>query len=177
MLPGKSGYDFAKTLRLDQRTKLLPIIFLTAKSNEIDKIMALEDAGDDYLTKPFSPKELIARIKAVSRRTAPHLNTKTCQIGAVKLDPEKREVFSSNQKINLSPTEFKILHFFLTHPNKLYTRNQIMDFVWGDNVFIDDRTIDVHIRGIRKALEKTNNHKVIKTVWGSGYIFNSDYLI
>jgi two-component system, OmpR family, phosphate regulon response regulator PhoB len=169
MLPGESGISLAKRLRAAERTQNLPIIMLTARAMEHDKVSGLEAGADDYLTKPFSPKELAARIQAVLRRRAPELADGVVQIGDLRLDPASRRVTAASEPVQLGPTEFRLLHFFMTHPERIYTRAQILDLVWGDHVFIDERTVDVHIRRLRKELEATGHDRLIDTVRGSGY--------
>ena len=169
MLPGESGVSLAKRLRGAERTQSLPIIMLTARAMEHDKVSGLEAGADDYLTKPFSPKELSARIQAVLRRRAPELADSVVQIGDLRLDPVARRVTAAGNTVELGPTEFRLLHFFMTHPERIYTRAQILDLVWGDHVFIDERTVDVHIRRLRKELEATGHDRLIDTVRGSGY--------
>ena len=169
MLPGASGVSLAKRLRGAERTQNLPIIMLTARAMEHDKVSGLEAGADDYLTKPFSPKELAARIQAVLRRRAPELADGAVQIGDLRLDPVSRRVTAAGNPVDLGPTEFRLLRFFMTHPERIYTRAQILDLVWGDHVFIDERTVDVHIRRLRKELEATGHDRLIDTVRGSGY--------
>ena len=169
MLPGESGIAFARRLRADRRTKSIPIIMLTARVEERDKIAGLEAGADDYVTKPFSPKELVARIKAVLRRRAPELTDDVVQIEELRLDPVSHRVTGGDRKIDLGPTEFRLLHFFMTHPDRIYTRTQLLDEVWGDHVFVEERTVDVHIRRLRQALSASGHDRLIETVRGSGY--------
>ena len=169
MLPGESGLAFAKRLRADARTRDLPILMLTARAMEHDKLSGLEAGADDYLTKPFSPKELAARIKAVLRRRAPQLSGDVVEVEGLRLDPASHRVTAGDQRLQLSPAEFKLLHFLLTHPGRVYSRAQLLDQVWGDHVYIEERTVDVHIRRLRKALEVTGHHELIDTVRGAGY--------
>ena len=169
MLPGESGLSFARRLRAAERTQRLPILMLTARAMEHDKISGLEAGADDYLTKPFSPKELQARIKAVLRRRAPELADDAVQIDGLRLDPAGKRVTADGNVVNLGPTEFRLLHFLMTHPERIYSRTQLLDHVWGDHVFIEERTVDVHIRRLRKELEATGHDKLIDTVRGSGY--------
>ena len=169
MLPGESGLAFARRLRSDERTRELPILMLTARAMEQDKISGLEAGADDYLTKPFSPKELAARIKAVLRRRAPQLSGDVVELEGLRLDPATRRVTTKDGKLELSPSEFRLLHFLMTHPGRIYSRAQLLDQVWGDHVFIEERTVDVHIRRLRKALEPTGHDELIDTVRGSGY--------
>lgn len=173
MLPGASGLSMARSLRADERTKDIPIIMLTAKSAEKDKVEGLESGADDYITKPFSPKELIARIKAVLRRRAPQLTDDEIEIAGLKLDPVSHRTTGNGSNLPLGPTEFRLLHFFMTHPERVFTRSQLLDQVWGDHVFLEERTVDVHIRRLRKALEPSGHHGMIETVRGSGYRFTT----
>ena len=169
MLPGESGVTFMRRLRADERTRELPILMLTARAMEQDKVSGLEAGADDYLTKPFSPKELAARIKAVLRRRAPQLADEAVEIAGLRLDPAGRRVSANGKAVELAPTEFRLLHFFMTHPERIYSRTQMLDQVWGDHVFIEERTVDVHIRRLRKALEPSGHDRLIDTVRGSGY--------
>src|SRR5882672_10938285 len=153
MLPGESGISLARRLRADARTRDLPILMLTARAMEQDKLSGLEAGADDYLTKPFSPKELAARIKAVLRRRAPQLSDDTVEMEGLRLEPATRRVTAGGRRLQLSPSEFRLLHFLLTHPGRIYSRAQLLDQVWGDHVFIEERTVDVHIRRLRTALE------------------------
>ena len=169
MLPGESGFAFLKRLRADKRTRELPIILLTARATEPDKLAGLEAGADDYLTKPFSTKELMARIKAVLRRRAPQRTGEAVAVGGLHLDPNAHRVSASGQSVDLGPTEFRLLHFLMTHPERIYSRAQLLDHVWGDHVHIEERTVDVHIRRLRSALEKSGHDRLIETVRGSGY--------
>ncbi|MGH8733584.1 MAG: phosphate regulon transcriptional regulator PhoB [Burkholderiales bacterium] len=174
MLPGESGLAFARRLRADERTRELPILMLTARAMEQDKISGLEAGADDYLTKPFSPKELAARIKAVLRRRAPQLSGDAVEMEGYRLDPATHKVTARGQRLALSPAEFRLLHFLLTHPGRVYSRAQLVDQVWGDHVFVEERTVDVHIRRLRKALEPAGHDRLIDTVRGSGYGLRTD---
>jgi two-component system phosphate regulon response regulator PhoB len=149
--------------------KDIPIIMLTARAQESDKVEGLEAGADDYITKPFSPKELMARIKAVLRRRAPQLTDDMIEVDGLRLDPASHRVSGNGADINLGPTEFKLLHFFMTHPERVYSRVQLLDHVWGDHVFVEERTVDVHIRRLRAALEATAHDRLIETVRGTGY--------
>jgi len=169
MLPGESGLSFARRLRTDERTRDLPILMLTARAMEQDKISGLEAGADDYLTKPFSPRELAARIKAVLRRRAPQLSDDMVEVEGLRLDPTSHRVTAGDHRLTLSPAEFKLLHFLLTHPGRVYSRAQLLDQVWGDHVYIEERTVDVHIRRLRKALEPSSHDRLIDTVRGAGY--------
>ncbi|KPK34077.1 MAG: phosphate regulon transcriptional regulatory protein PhoB [Betaproteobacteria bacterium SG8_40] len=169
MLPGASGIEVARRLRGDKRTRSIPIIMLTARSEEQDKLQGLETGADDYITKPFSPRELNARIKAVLRRRAPQMTDDVVEIGGLRVDPAGHRVTGNGEKIDLGPTEFRLLHFLLTHPERVHSRAQLLDNVWGDHVFVEERTVDVHIRRLRKALEAGNLDQMIQTVRGTGY--------
>jgi two-component system phosphate regulon response regulator PhoB len=169
MLPGESGPALARRLRSQERTRDLPILMLTARALEQDKISGLEAGADDYLTKPFSPKELAARIKAVLRRRAPQLADDAVEIQGLRLDPTAMRVSAEGKMLEMGPTEFRLLHFLMTHPERIYSRAQLLDQVWGDHVFIDERTVDVHIRRLRKGLEPSGHDRLIDTVRGSGY--------
>lgn len=169
MLPGESGAAFARRLRSDRRTKDIPIIMLTARAEERDKIAGLESGADDYITKPFSPKELIARMKAVLRRRAPQMTDDLVEIDGLKLDPAAHRVTARGKKLELGPTEFRMLHFFMTHPDRIYSRAQLLDEIWGDHVYVEERTVDVHIRRLRHALSTSGHDRLIDTVRGSGY--------
>ncbi len=174
MLPGMSGIDLARRLRGDSRTRTLPIIMLTAKGEEEDKLKGLETGADDYITKPFSVKELEARIKAVLRRRAPELTQDLIEYHGLRLDPASHKVSGNGKTLSMGPTEFRLLHFFLTHLERVYSRTQLLDFVWGDHVFIEERTVDVHIRRLRSALAPSQHDDFIHTVRGSGYRFAKD---
>jgi two-component system phosphate regulon response regulator PhoB len=169
MLPGESGLAFARRLRADERTRELPILMLTARAMEQDKLSGLEAGADDYLTKPFSPKELAARIKAVLRRRAPQRSGDVVEVEGLRLDPASHRVNAGELRVQLSPAEFRLLHFLMTHPGRIYSRSQLLDQVWGDHVYIEERTVDVHIRRLRKALEPSGHDRLIDTVRGSGY--------
>ena len=169
MLPGQSGLAFAKQLRADTRTRELPIIMVTARSDESDKVAGLEAWVDDYVTKPFSPKELMARIKAVLRRRAPQLTEDVVAINGLKLDPATHRVTANDAPVHLGPTEFRLLKFLMARPERVHSRAQLLDQVWGDHVYIEERTVDVHIRRLRLALEPSNCAHMIETVRGGGY--------
>ncbi len=169
MLPGMSGVDFARMLRRTARTKNIPIIMLTARAEESDKVAGLEIGADDYITKPFSPRELLARIKAVLRRRAPEAADDVVEISGLCLDSGTHRVTVNDNEVVLGPTEFRLLHFLMTHSERVHTRSQLLDQVWGDHVFVEDRTVDVHIRRLRKALELVGKDELVQTVRGSGY--------
>jgi two-component system phosphate regulon response regulator PhoB len=171
MLPGTSGVAYARQLRADERTRDIPIIMLTARAAEQEKILALEGGADDYVTKPFSPRELLARIKAVMRRRAPQLTDDAVEIAGLRLDPTAHRVTGKGRPVEMGPTEFRLLHWFMTHPERVYSRPQLLDEVWGDHVFVEERTVDVHIRRLRQALEPTGHDRLLDTVRGTGYRF------
>ncbi len=169
MLPGMSGIEFARRLRADERTRAIPIIMLTARGEEEDAVAGLETGADDYITKPFSPRELVARIKAVLRRRSPQATEDVVAIGTLRLDPATHRVTADEAQVSLGPTEFRLLHFLMTHPERVHSRAQLLDQVWGDHVFVEERTVDVHVRRLRAALEPTGLDQLIQTVRGSGY--------
>ena len=173
MLPGMSGIDFAKKLRSNTLTKTIPIIMLTARSDELDKVKGLEVGADDYITKPFSPRELNARIKAVLRRKAPELTEDLLKINGLELDPVSHRVTGNNKPLEMGPTEFRLLHFFMSNPERVYSRSQLLDKVWGSQIFIEDRTVDVHIRRLRNILAQSQHENLIQTIRGSGYRFST----
>ena len=173
MLPGMSGIEFARRLRADRRTQGVPIIMLTARADESDKLTGLDTGADDYITKPFSPRELNARIKAVLRRRAPQVTDDAVEAGGLRLDPLSHRVSGDGRPLALGPTEFRLLHFLMTHAERVYSRAQLLDQVWGDHVFVEERTVDVHIRRLRKALEDTGHDRLIETVRGAGYRFSA----
>jgi two-component system phosphate regulon response regulator PhoB len=169
MLPGASGIELVRRFRNQDRTRQLPIILLTARADESDKLMGLDTGADDYITKPFSVKELNARIKALLRRRAPQMTEDRVAFHSLVLDPSTHRAHANDQELSLGPTEYRLLHFFMTHPERVYSRSQILDFVWGDHVFIEERTVDVHIRRLRAALEPAQVDQLLQTVRGAGY--------
>ena len=173
MLPGMSGIQYARRLRADERTGDLPIILLTARGGEHDKVAGLESGADDYLTKPFSPRELLARIKAVLRRRAPQMTEDCVEVEGLRVDPVTHRVSGNGRMLELGPTEFRLLHFLMTHPERVHSRSILLDRVWGDHVFVEERTVDVHIRRLRAWLEQTGHDRLIQTVRGSGYRFSA----
>ncbi len=173
MLPGGSGINFIKYLKREELTKNIPVVMLTARGEEEDKVRGLEVGADDYVTKPFSPKELIARIKAVIRRVAPTALEDIIDVQGLKLDPVSHRVTANERALEMGPTEFKMLHFFMTHQERVYSREQLLNNIWGTNVYVEDRTVDVHIRRLRKALERAGHDKFIQTVRGAGYRFST----
>ncbi|MBD2790924.1 phosphate regulon transcriptional regulator PhoB [Xenorhabdus szentirmaii] len=175
MLPGGSGVQIIKQMKRDNDTKMIPIIMVTARAEEDDRVCGLDAGADDYITKPFSPKELIARVKAVLRRTSLEKSGELIDMEGLVLDPSSHRVSSLGQDLKMGPTEFKLLYFFMTHPERVYSREQLLDYVWGTNVYVEDRTVDVHIRRLRKVLEVGNHHKMVQTVRGTGYRFSTRY--
>jgi two-component system phosphate regulon response regulator PhoB len=173
MLPGQSGLALAKAWRAAARTKPLPIIMLTARAEEGDKLAGLDGGADDYLTKPFSPKELLARIRAVLRRKAPQALDEAVEVAGLRLDPATRrvtrEIDGAVREVKVGPTEFRLLHFLMTHPERVHSRAQLLDRVWGDHVFIEERTVDVHVKRLRETLAPVGCSAMIETVRGAGY--------
>ncbi|PPE65890.1 phosphate regulon transcriptional regulator PhoB [Caldimonas caldifontis] len=169
MLPGHSGLSLAKRWRGEARTKDVPIIMLTARGDEPDRVAGLDAGADDYLTKPFSTNELMARIRAVLRRKAPEALDSAVEVGGLRLDPGTRRVSKGQQEVKVGPTEFRLLHFFMTHPERVHSRAQLLDRVWGDHVFIEERTVDVHVKRLREALAPVQCSQMIETVRGAGY--------
>ncbi len=164
MLPGMSGLDFARWLRAGERTRTVPLIMLTARGQELDKVAGLEAGADDYITKPFS----------VLRRRTPQATEDAVQIGGLRLDPATHRVTADGQAVSLGPTEFRLLHFLMTHPERVHSRTQLLDQVWGDHVFVEERTVDVHIRRLRSALETSGHDSLVQTVRGSGYRLSAE---
>jgi len=173
MLPDASGPSITRKLRAEARTREVPIIMLTARAGEEDKVAGLESGADDYITKPFSPRELEARIQAVLRRRSPQLTREAVEIEGLVINPATRIVLGGGQTLKMGPTEFELLHFFMTHTDRVHSRAQILDQVWGDHVFIEDRTVDVHIRRLRDALAPSGHDQLVDTVRGVGYRFLS----
>ena len=174
MLPGKSGVQFAKELRANDRTRSLPILMLTAKSEESDKVLGLDSGADDYVTKPFSPKELVARVKALLRRQTPLEDSGPLAVGPIRLDPVSHRVTAiwpniEPQAVSLGPTEYRLLQFLMTNPERVHSRANLLDKVWGNEVYIEERTVDVHIKRLRGALALSKCERYIETVRGSGY--------
>ncbi len=175
MLPGGSGIQFIKHLKKEALTRDIPVMMLTARGEEEDRVRGLEAGADDYIIKPFSPKELVARIKAVMRRISPMAVEEVIEFHGLSLDPSSHRVLSNEQVLDMGPTEFRLLHFFMTHPERVYSREQLLNHVWGTNVYVEDRTVDVHIRRLRKALETDGHDKMVQTVRGTGYRFSTRY--
>ena len=172
-LPGMSGIEFARRLRANRRTQGLPIIMLTARTSEDDKLVGLDTGVDDYVTKPFSPRELNARIKTVLRRRAPQVTDVAVEAGGLKLDPASQRVSCNGRTLSLGSTEYRLLRFLMTHTERVYSRAQLLDHVWGDHVYVEERTIDVHVRRLRKALEDSGHDRLVETVRGAGYRFSA----
>jgi two-component system phosphate regulon response regulator PhoB len=172
MLPDMSGLELVRQLRRDANTRDIPIVMLTARAEEADKVAGLESGADDYLTKPFSARELIARIQAVLRRSAPAGTTECVEFEGLTLDQAGHRVLAAGKLVSLGPTEFRMLAFLMTHPDRVYARSQLLDRVWGGNVYVEEHTVDVHIRRLRKALEASGYDRFIQTVRGSGYRFS-----
>ena len=173
MLPDTSGLDFTRELKRDRETRELPVIMLPARAEEGDKVGGLEGGADDYITKPFSPRELLARINAVLRRALPSEGAEQIELEGLALDQGSQRVSVGERTVALGPTEYRMLAFFMTHPERVYTREQLLDRIWGGNVYVEERTIDVHIRRLRKALEETGHDRLVQTVRGSGYRFSA----
>ena len=172
MLPVISGVDLARRLKSEDLTRHIPIIMLTARAEEGDKLRGFEVGVDDYVTKPFSTRELIARINAVLRRVDPKQEDEALEVDGLKLDPVTHRAYAGEDTIQLGPTEFRLLQFFMTHPERVYSREQLLDRVWGQNVYIEERTVDVHIRRLRKELSRYSCDKMVQTVRGAGYRFS-----
>ncbi|WGL97792.1 phosphate regulon transcriptional regulator PhoB [Arsenophonus sp. aPb] len=175
MIPGGSGIQLIAHIKRDQLTRNIPIMMLTARGEEEDRVRGLEIGADDYLTKPFSPKELVARVNAILRRVSALASDNIIEMNGLKLDPASHRVMSDATSIEMGPTEYKLLYFFMTHPERVYNREQLLNYVWGVNVYIEDRTVDVHIRRLRKALAVGGHEKMIQTVRGTGYRFSVRY--
>ena len=173
MLPGTSGIELARRWRRDELTREIPIIMLTARGEENDRVGGLEAGVDDYVVKPFSSRELLARIRAVMRRSRDDDEDGSVVVGALRIDGTAHRVYAHNEPIQIGPTEYRLLHFFMTHPERVYTRTQLLDHVWGGSVYVEERTVDVHIRRLRKTLEPAQLDNMVQTVRGSGYRFSA----
>jgi two-component system phosphate regulon response regulator PhoB len=169
MLPDKPGIELLKNLRTEERTRELPVIMLTARGSEADRVVGLDTGADDYVVKPFSPRELISRIRAVFRRRAPQLSGESLAYGPLEIDPARHEVTAGGKVIKVGLTEFRLLSFLVGHPERVFSRAQLLDNVWGDHVFIEERTVDVHVLRLRKALAPVNAQNLVQTVRGIGY--------
>jgi two-component system phosphate regulon response regulator PhoB len=171
MLPDQSGIDLARALRADSRTREMPIIMLTARSAESDKLGGFDAGADDYVTKPFSPRELVARVRALLRRRAPEASDEPVEVAGLRLEPETFRVIAGGQPLRMGPTEFRLLHYLMKNLDRVLSRGKLLDGVWGDHVFIEERTVDVHIRRLRIALQPSGHDRLIETVRGGGYRF------
>ena len=169
MLPGQSGIEFARELKRDAGTRDIPVIMLTARTQEADVVTGLDAGADDYIPKPFSPRELAARIKAVLRRASPHAAGEELAVDGLRLDPVCHRVVSGDSELKIGPTEFRLLQFLMAHPDRVYSRGQLIDQVWGRNVYIEERTVDVHVRRLREALGPAGKDRLVQTVRGAGY--------
>jgi two-component system phosphate regulon response regulator PhoB len=173
MLPDMSGLELTRSLKRSKDTEEIPVIMLTARAEEQDKVGGLEGGADDYITKPFSPRELLARIQAVMRRAAPAGGADVIEVPGLKLDDSSHRVSAGEREIALGPTEYRLLHFFMSHPERVFSRGQLLDRVWGGNTYVEERTVDVHIRRLRKALEPYTLEGLVQTVRGAGYRFST----
>jgi two-component system phosphate regulon response regulator PhoB len=172
MLPGRSGLELAQQIKQSPKTRTLPIIMVSARGEEEDRIRGLDTGADDYITKPFSPRELVARVNAVLRRAKPDDAADVIEIGGLAIDHVSHRVSAHGQRVDIAPTEYRLLHFFMTHADRAFTRSQLLDQVWGDQVYVEERTVDVHVRRLRKALELTGHDSLLQTVRGVGYRFS-----
>jgi len=173
MLPGTSGLELARRWRREALTRDIPIIMLTARGEENDRVGGFEAGVDDYVVKPFSARELLARIRAVLRRSREDDEDGSVQVGELRIDGASHRVYAGDQQLQVGPTEYRLLHFFMTHPERVYSRSQVLDHVWGGNVYVEERTVDVHIRRLRKALEPAQLDNMVQTVRGAGYRFSA----
>jgi two-component system phosphate regulon response regulator PhoB len=173
MMPVTTGLELLRRLKRDEMTDHIPVIMLTAKAEESSKISGLDSGADDYIAKPFSPRELLSRIKAILRRVSREELKNTIVVGGLEFDPLEHRISIAGNLINLAPTEFRLLQFFLTHQERVYSRDQILDYVWGKNVYLDERTVDVHIRRLRKAISVAGHDEYVQTVRGAGYRFST----
>jgi two-component system phosphate regulon response regulator PhoB len=173
MLPDMSGLELIRVLRRDANTRDIPVVMLTARGEEADKVAGLESGADDYVTKPFSARELIARIQAVLRRSAPVGESERVDVDGLSLDQAGHRVTAGDKAVALGPTEYRLLAFLMTHPDRVYSRSQLLDRVWGGNVYVEERTVDVHIRRLRKSLEPSGYDRFVQTVRGAGYRFSA----
>jgi len=172
MLPGRSGLELAQQLKQNAKTRTLPIIMVSARGEEEDRVRGLETGADDYIAKPFSPREMVARVNAVLRRSKPEEPTDEIEIGGLRIDNLSHRVSANGVRIDIAPTEYRLLHFFMTHADRAFSRSQLLDQVWGDQVYVEERTVDVHIRRLRKALEPSEHDQLLQTVRGVGYRFS-----
>jgi two-component system phosphate regulon response regulator PhoB len=173
MLPGRSGLEFAQQLKQNPKTRDIPIIMVSARGEESDRVRGLDKGEvDDYVIKPFSPRELVSRVKAVLRRARPEAEEGQIEVKGLSIDHTSRRVTAHGSRLDVAPTEYRLLHFFMTHPDRAFTRSQLLDQVWGDRVYLEERTVDVHIRRLRKVLEPTSHDQLLQTVRGVGYRFS-----
>jgi two-component system phosphate regulon response regulator PhoB len=172
MLPGRSGLELARQLKQNPKTRNLPIIMVSARGEEEDRIKGLETGADDYIAKPFSPREMVARVNAVLRRSKPEGLAEVIEIGGLRIDNVSHRVSGGGRHIDVAPTEYRLLFFLMTHPDRAFTRSQLLDQVWGDQVYVEERTVDVHVRRLRKALETSGHDRLLQTVRGVGYRFS-----
>jgi two-component system phosphate regulon response regulator PhoB len=172
MLPGRSGLELAQQLKQNSKTRSLPIIMISARGEEEDRVRGLETGADDYIAKPFSPREMVARVNAVLRRAKPEEPSDEIEIGGLRIDNLSHRVSANGTRVDIAPTEYRLLHFFMTHADRAFSRSQLLDQVWGDQVYVEERTVDVHIRRLRKALESTGHDRLLQTVRGVGYRFS-----
>ena len=175
MLPGGTGVQLIKYMKKEAMTRDIPVVMLTARGEEEDRVRGLDAGADDYMTKPFSPRERIARLQPVIRRISPVADDELIAIQGLTLDPPSHRVMAGETPLDMGPTEYKLLHFFMTHPERVYSREQLLNHVWGTNVYVDDRTVDVHIRRLRKALEVSGYERMVQTVRGTGYRFSARF--
>jgi len=172
MLPGRSGLELAQQLKQNPKTRAVPIIMISARGEEEDRVKGLDTGADDYIAKPFSPREMVARVKAVLRRAKPDEPADEIEIDGLRIDNISHRVSSGGKAIEVAPTEYRLLHFFMTHADRAFSRSQLLDQVWGDQVYVEERTVDVHVRRLRKALETTSHDRLLQTVRGVGYRFS-----
>jgi two-component system phosphate regulon response regulator PhoB len=172
MLPGRSGLELAKELKQSSKTRPIPIIMVSARGEEDDRVRGLDTGADDYIAKPFSPREMVARVNAVLRRTRPEDAADEIEIGGLRIDDVSHRVTAAGKRIEIAPTEYRLLHFFMTHVDRAFSRTQLLDQVWGDQVYVEERTVDVHVRRLRKALKVTGHDRLLQTVRGVGYRFS-----
>jgi two-component system phosphate regulon response regulator PhoB len=172
MLPGRSGLELAQQLKQSLKTRSLPIIMVSARGEEEDRVRGLETGADDYIAKPFSPREMVARVNAVLRRARPDEPADEIEVGGLRIDNLSHRVSADGTRVDIAPTEYRLLHFFMTHADRAFSRSQLLDQVWGDQVYVEERTVDVHIRRLRKALESTGHDRLLQTVRGVGYRFS-----
>jgi len=172
MLPGRSGLELAQQLKQNAKTKSIPIIMISARGEEEDRIRGLETGADDYITKPFSPREMVARVNAVLRRAKPEEQRDQIEISGLRIDNVSHRVSANGQRIEVAPTEFRLLHFLMSHAERAFSRAQLLDQVWGEQIYVEERTVDVHVRRLRKALEETGHDRLLQTVRGVGYRFS-----